>query len=107
MTKPRRRSTHTRSRRTRNSRSSSLRFVPLPIHPVFGFLNGSKEKEADEAKHTSGNEKAQEDANEEAETKMKEIKEAGTESQNKVVEDLLKAVFDVKPVVPSRIEVPV
>jgi len=37
---------------------------------------------------------------------MKEIKEAGKKGQVKVVEDLLKAVFDIKPVVPERIEVP-
>jgi len=56
--------------------------------------------------HTSGNKKAEEDANKDAEVKMKEIKEAGTKGQDKVVEDLLKAVFDIKPVVPDRIEVP-
>jgi V-type H+-transporting ATPase subunit G len=37
---------------------------------------------------------------------MKEIQEAGKKSQDKVVNDLLKGVFDVKPVVPDRIEVP-
>jgi hypothetical protein len=56
--------------------------------------------------HTSGNKKAEEDANKDAEVKMKEIKEAGKKGQDKVVKDLLKAVFDIKPVVPDRIEVP-
>jgi V-type H+-transporting ATPase subunit G len=37
---------------------------------------------------------------------MKGIKVAGKKGEKKVVEDLLKAVFDVKPVVPDRIEVP-
>jgi len=32
---------------------------------------------------------------------MKEIKAAGKKSQEKVVKDLLKAVFDAKPVPPS------
>jgi V-type H+-transporting ATPase subunit G len=59
-----------------------------------------------EFEHTSGNKKAEEDANKDAETKMKEIKEAGKKGQNQIVESLLKAVFDVKLVVPERIEVP-
>jgi V-type H+-transporting ATPase subunit G len=37
---------------------------------------------------------------------MKSIKEAGKKGQDKVVKDLLKAVFDITPVVPERIEVP-
>lgn len=56
--------------------------------------------------HTSGNKQAEEDANKDAEGQMKQIKEAGKKGQDKVVKDLLKAVFDVKPVVPERIEVP-
>jgi len=59
-----------------------------------------------ESEHTSGNAKAEQDANVEAETKMKEITAAGKKGQDKVVKDLLKAVFDVKPVVPERIEIP-
>lgn len=56
--------------------------------------------------HTSGNKKAEEDATKDAEAQMKSIKEAGSKGQDKVVADLLKAVFDIKPVVPERIEVP-
>jgi V-type H+-transporting ATPase subunit G len=37
---------------------------------------------------------------------MKSIKEAGKNGQDKVVADLLKAVFDVKPRVPERVEMP-
>jgi V-type H+-transporting ATPase subunit G len=37
---------------------------------------------------------------------MKSIKEAGKKGKDKVVGDLLKAVFDVKPQVPERIEMP-
>ena len=52
--------------------------------------------------HTQGNQKAEEEANKEAEVKIKEIKAAGKKSHDKVVKDLLSAVFDVKPVVPDH-----
>nr|XP_036584910.1 V-type ATPase [Colletotrichum truncatum]KAF6794678.1 V-type ATPase [Colletotrichum truncatum] len=54
-----------------------------------------------ESEHTQGNKQAEDEANKEAEGKIKEIKDAGKKSQDKVVTDLLKAVFDVKPVPPS------
>ncbi|KAI9735420.1 MAG: hypothetical protein M1818_006426 [Claussenomyces sp. TS43310] len=57
-----------------------------------------------ETEHTSGNSKAEDDANKDAEVQIKGIKEAGKNGQDKVVADLLKAVFDVKPVVPNRID---
>lgn len=63
-------------------------------------------QETDTSQHTSGNKKAEDDANKDAEGQMKEIKAAGSKTGDKVVEDLLKAVFEVKPVVPDRIEVP-
>jgi V-type H+-transporting ATPase subunit G len=56
--------------------------------------------------HTSGNKKAEEDANKDAEVQMKSIHEAGKKGKDKVVADLLKAVFDVKPHVPERVEMP-
>ncbi|TVY68662.1 V-type proton ATPase subunit G [Lachnellula suecica] len=59
-----------------------------------------------ESEHTSGNKKAEEDAGKDAEGKIKEIQAAGKKGQDQVVKDLLKAVFDIKPVVPERIEVP-
>lgn len=37
---------------------------------------------------------------------MKEIKEAGKTGQDEVVKELLKAVFEINPVVPERIEKP-
>lgn len=51
--------------------------------------------------HNQGNKQAEDEANKEADARIQEIKEAGTKSQSKVVEDLLKAVLEVKPVAPS------
>ncbi|PBP25471.1 vacuolar ATPase [Diplocarpon rosae] len=59
-----------------------------------------------ESEHTSGNKKAEQDAGKDAETKIKEIKSAGKKGQDPVIKDLLKTVFDIKPVVPDRVEVP-
>jgi V-type H+-transporting ATPase subunit G len=56
--------------------------------------------------HSSGNQKAEEDAKKDAENQIKEIQQAAKKGKGQVVNDLLKAVFDVKPVVPDRIEVP-
>ncbi|KAK2034053.1 vacuolar ATPase [Colletotrichum zoysiae] len=63
----------------------------------------SKEEEFKkfESEHSQGNKAAEDEANKEAEGKIKEIKDAGKKSQDKVVADLLKAVFEVKPVAPS------
>jgi hypothetical protein len=56
--------------------------------------------------HSSGNQKAEEEAKKDADKKIKEIQEASKKGQDKVIKDLLNAVFEVKPVVPDRIEVP-
>ncbi|KAI9677371.1 MAG: hypothetical protein M1817_006323 [Caeruleum heppii] len=56
--------------------------------------------------HTSGNQKAEEDADKEADQKMKEMKDVGSKSGDKVVDDLLKAVTDVKPEAPDRVTAP-
>lgn len=56
----------------------------------------------DRGQHSQGNKKAEEEANKEAEVKIKEIKESGTKSQDKVINDLLSAVFDVKPTPPTK-----
>ena len=55
--------------------------------------------------HKQGNKKAEEDANKNAETMVKEIKAAGKKSGDKVVEDLMRAITDVKPEVPDKISV--
>ncbi|TLS27477.1 hypothetical protein PpBr36_05449 [Pyricularia pennisetigena] len=59
------------------------------------------EYKAFESKHTQGNKQAEEEANKEAETQIKEIKEAGKKHQDKVIKDLLKAVFEPHPVPPT------
>ncbi len=56
--------------------------------------------------HTSGNKKAEEDAAKDAENKVDEIKEAGKEKGGKVIEELLRAVMDVKPEKPNRVAAP-
>ncbi|TPX16779.1 uncharacterized protein E0L32_012383 [Thyridium curvatum] len=65
------------------------------------------EKEAEykqfESEHTQGNKAAEEEANKEAEAKIKEIRAAGQKNQDKVVQDLLKAVFEAKPEPPSEV----
>ncbi|MCJ1476221.1 hypothetical protein MMC13_004887 [Lambiella insularis] len=69
-----------------------------------------KEKEEEfkkfEKEHSSGNKKAEEDASRDADSKMAEIKEAGSRSGDKIVEDLLRVVMDVKPEVPDRVNAP-
>lgn len=50
----------------------------------------------------SGNKKAEEDANKDAEEKLKEIDKAGGEKGSKVVEDLIHAVVTPHPEVPNK-----
>ncbi|TQS39429.1 hypothetical protein Golomagni_00046 [Golovinomyces magnicellulatus] len=59
-----------------------------------------------ESEHVSGNLKAKEDADLEAEKKIFEIQEAGKEKRDMVVQKILDAVFEITPVVPTRIETP-
>lgn len=54
--------------------------------------------------HSSGYKKAEEDANKEAEVKLQDIKTAGKEKGNKVVEDLINAVIDVNPQASDKIK---
>ncbi|KAL2222311.1 G subunit of V-type ATPase [Thermoascus aurantiacus ATCC 26904] len=56
-----------------------------------------------EAEHSSGNKKAEEEANREAEAKLQEIREAGKKMGDKVVNDLVSAAVNVKPEVPEKI----
>lgn len=55
--------------------------------------------------HKQGNKKAEDDADKDAQAKVKEIEAAGKKSGDKVVEDLLGAVTDVKPEVPEKLSV--
>ncbi|KAL8713176.1 MAG: hypothetical protein Q9220_002697 [cf. Caloplaca sp. 1 TL-2023] len=59
-----------------------------------------------EKEHTSGNRKAEDDATNDAETQMSEIKTSGEKSGGKVVEELLRVVTDVRPEKPDRVGVP-
>ncbi|ORY54981.1 V-type ATPase [Pseudomassariella vexata] len=54
-----------------------------------------------ESEHTAGNKAAEDEANGEADAKIVEIKSAGKKSQDKVVSELLKAVWEVHAVAPS------
>ena len=56
--------------------------------------------------HTSGNKQAEEQAEKDTDEKLEEIKQIGQKTGPKVVDDLLKAVVDVKPIVPDRVEQP-
>ncbi|EFE36984.1 uncharacterized protein ARB_04511 [Trichophyton benhamiae CBS 112371] len=56
-----------------------------------------------EAEHSSGNQKAESDANKDAEAQLLEIKKSGKDKGNKVVEDLIKTVLDVNPQVPEKL----
>lgn len=57
--------------------------------------------------HSSGNKQAEEQAEKKTDKELEEIKEIGKKSGPKVIDDLMKAVTDVKPVVPDRIQQPV
>jgi len=57
-----------------------------------------------ESEHSSGNKKAEQDAGQEAQARLKEIKDAGAKSGNKVVQDLLGIVTNVKPEVPEQLK---
>ncbi|KAF2148369.1 hypothetical protein K461DRAFT_297794 [Myriangium duriaei CBS 260.36] len=59
-----------------------------------------------EKEHTSGNKKAEEDADKDLEAKLKEIKQIGEKSGSEVIDQLLRAVSDVRPQVPDRVEQP-
>jgi V-type H+-transporting ATPase subunit G len=51
--------------------------------------------------HTKGNKAAEDEANREADEKIEEIKNAGKEHQAKVIDELLKAVLEVKLASPA------
>lgn len=51
--------------------------------------------------HSSGNQKAEEDAKKDTDVKVKEIEELGNKSGSKVVDQLIAAVTDAKPEPPK------
>ena len=57
--------------------------------------------------HSSGNKQAEEQAEKDTQAKLDEIKQIGEKTGPQVVDDLLKAVTDVRPQVPDRVEQPV
>ncbi|KAK3167764.1 hypothetical protein OEA41_010893 [Lepraria neglecta] len=59
-----------------------------------------------EKKHTSGNKKAEEDASKDADEQVKKIKEAGNNTGDKVIDELLRVVTEVKPEIPDRVNAP-
>ncbi|KAI5458867.1 H+-ATPase G subunit-domain-containing protein [Mariannaea sp. PMI_226] len=85
-----------RTKRIREARDEAKREI--------AEYKASKEDEYKkfEAEHSKGNQQAEDEANVEAEKQIKEIQEAGKNGQAKVVKNLLNAVFDVKPVAPSK-----
>ena len=56
--------------------------------------------------HTSGNKSAEEQADKDTQKQLDEIKQIGQKTGPQVVDDLLKAVMDVRPQVPDRVEQP-
>lgn len=70
---------------------------------VIYHILASKHISIDNSKHSSGNKKAGEDADKDAEIKLKEIKIAGSKGGDGVVQELIRVVTEVKPEVPQRI----
>jgi V-type H+-transporting ATPase subunit G len=52
--------------------------------------------------HSKGNQAAEDEANKDADKQISEIKTTGKKKQGEVVKNLLSAVFDVKPVAPTK-----
>ena len=58
---------------------------------------------ADIFQQSSGNKTAEDEANKEADVKLKEIDEAGKKSGSKVVDDLIKVIITPRPEVPDKV----
>jgi V-type H+-transporting ATPase subunit G len=54
------------------------------------------------AQHSSGNQKAEEDAKKDTDIKVKEIDEIGKKSGGKVVDQLIEAVVNAQPKPPAK-----
>ncbi|KAH8646713.1 V-type ATPase [Xylariales sp. PMI_506] len=85
-----------RTKRVREARDEAKKEIEA--------YRGQKESEFKEfeSEHAADNKAAEADANKDAESQIAEIKTAGKKSQDKVVTELLKAVFEINPVPPSR-----
>lgn len=55
------------------------------------------------SQHTSGDKKAEDEADKEAEVGLREIKDAGGKKGDDVVEKLIQAVVDVRPEASEKI----
>jgi V-type H+-transporting ATPase subunit G len=55
------------------------------------------ERDADAPQHTQGNKAREEEASKEADDKINEIQAAGKKGQDKIIKDLLAAVFEAHP----------
>ncbi|KAL8867358.1 MAG: hypothetical protein Q9174_005715, partial [Haloplaca sp. 1 TL-2023] len=86
-----------RSKRVKDARSEAQKEIE--------DYRKSKEEEFQkfEKEHTSGNKKAEQDAEKDAEDQMNAIKGAGDKSGQKVVDELLRVVTEVQPEVPDRV----
>lgn len=89
-----------RSKRVKDARSEAQKEIE----------DYRKQKEEEfqkfEKEHTSGNKKAEEDAGKDADEQVNGIKANGEKSGQKVVDDLLRVVMDVRPEVPDRVSAP-
>ncbi|KAL8922689.1 MAG: hypothetical protein Q9208_005002 [Pyrenodesmia sp. 3 TL-2023] len=71
------------------------------IYPLYMITDSSQPEN-----HSSGNKKAEEDAAKDAEEQVNAIKASGEKSGQKVIDDLLRVVTDVRPEVPDRVAAP-
>ncbi|KAL2265056.1 hypothetical protein VTJ83DRAFT_7566 [Remersonia thermophila] len=83
--------------RAREYRTKRVREARDEAKKEIEAYRAAKEAEyrAFEAEHTKGNKQAEEEAFREADAEIKTIREAGSKAQDKVIEDLLKAVWGV------------
>lgn len=82
--------------------------APLPT-PHHLFVHGGGHQTIDRIlihtiQHTSGNKKMEDDAAKDTDKKIAENKKLGKDKGKKVVDDLLKAVMEVKPEVPDNLK---
>ncbi|KAJ5128373.1 Vacuolar (H+)-ATPase G subunit [Penicillium atrosanguineum] len=90
---------------SREYRTKRIRDAKAEAQKEIEEYRNQKEEEYKkfEAAHSSGFKKSEDEANVEAEAKLKEIQAAGKKHGDKVVSDLTKATTDVKPEVPEKI----